>query len=249
MNSNTDVYSEIHLSQISTEWSVVFNAHRRDAASHFDMGLLLAAQQCVLKRYGSSIYRYLLGACRDANVAEELSQEFAYRFVRGDLQNASPHQGRFRDYLKAVLRNIVNDYFRCRKREQDLYVNLDSQIMHHVNPMQDVETDFRESFRQDVLNLAWNQLRHYQNEKSNHYFTVLRFRAEHPAMESTFMAEQLSVVLDRNVSADWVRQNLRRARTKFSELLVFEVSKTLPPQASRDDIDRELADLRLLKYI
>lgn len=249
MNSNTETCPEIHLSQITTEWSVVFNAHRQDPVSACDIGQLLAAQQRVLKRYGSCIYSYLLGACRDANEAEELSQEFAYRFVRGDLQNASPDHGRFRDYLKAVLRNIVNDYFRRRKKEQDLHVNLDSQIMHRASPLQDFETDFRECFRQDALNLAWNQLRHYQHEKSNHYFTVLRFRAEHPAMESAAMAEQLSVVLDRSVSAEWVRQNLRRARTKFSELLVFEVSKTLGSQATREEIDRELVDLRLMKYL
>ena len=39
-------------------------------------------------------------AHRDKDAADELSQEFALRFVRGDLKGADRERGWFRDFLK-----------------------------------------------------------------------------------------------------------------------------------------------------
>ena len=94
------------LSRIRTQWSLVFNAHQEQAdASRADLSRLLA-------RYSGATYRYLLGAVRDPDVADELAQEFALRFVRGDFHRANPQRGRIRDYLKTALINLVNDHHR-----------------------------------------------------------------------------------------------------------------------------------------
>ena len=53
---------------------------------------------------------------RDREAADELSQEFSLRFVRGDLKGADRERGRFRDYLKGVLFHLIGDYWRRRKR-------------------------------------------------------------------------------------------------------------------------------------
>ncbi len=50
------------------------------------------------------------------------------------------------------------------------------------------------------------------------------------------------------MTAATLRQILRRARIRFSDLLRLEIKKTLGSDASEEDIDQELSDLRLLKY-
>src|SRR6516225_4718871 len=93
-----------HLSRISTLWSLV------SAAQHEPGDESRAAQKKLLERYGTAIRRYLLGAVRDANAAEDLWQEFAYRFLHGDLHGVDPQRGRFRDFVKGVLFHLVADY-------------------------------------------------------------------------------------------------------------------------------------------
>src|SRR5438132_629599 len=97
------------LSQISTQWSQVFEAHRDPADE------LAAARWTLLQRYSGAVYRYLLGAVRDPEVASELSQEFAFRFVRGDFRRADPERGRFRAYVKRALAHLVADHYRARQ--------------------------------------------------------------------------------------------------------------------------------------
>ena len=234
------------LSHINTSWTDILKASFRDE-DRDDRESNLAAQQHVLERYGPCTFRYILGATKDAGVAEELNQEFAFRFVRGDFKNVSPDKGRFRDYLKAVLRNIVNDYFRSRQKDPVLPMQISGAVP-AVDPFEELEDQFSDSWRQELLAATWSQLQEYQLAKENHYYSVLRFRAEHPELDSKQMASQLSEQFQREVSADWVRQNLKRARSKFCALLISEVTRTLPPDSTEEEIQSELAELGLLKY-
>src|SRR5437868_15369064 len=98
------------LSRIDTLWTMLLRAHGGEP------GAVQDAQCKLLERYRGAVYRYLLGAVRDADAAEELAQEFALRFVRGDFRRASPDRGRFRSYLKTALIHLVTDYHRARQR-------------------------------------------------------------------------------------------------------------------------------------
>ena len=98
------------LSLISTHWSLLSRAHEgedRDART---------AQHELLDRYGGAVWRYLMGAVRDGNVADDLFQDFACKFLRGGLRGANPDRGRFRDFLKGVLAHLAADYYRGRGR-------------------------------------------------------------------------------------------------------------------------------------
>src|SRR5262245_54474212 len=95
------------LSRIATQWTLLVQAHGPGAVS--------AAQAALLARYRDAAVRYLLGAVRDADAAEELAQEFALRFLRGDFRRASPEKGRFRDYLRTALIHLVDDFHRARR--------------------------------------------------------------------------------------------------------------------------------------
>ncbi len=96
------------LSQIDTVWSVVRRAHG-DRSQECQ-----AAQQNLLDRYGFAIRRYLLAALRDETAADDVFQEFALAFVRGDYQRADPERGKFRNFLKTILFRLVADF----RREQ-----------------------------------------------------------------------------------------------------------------------------------
>jgi RNA polymerase sigma-70 factor (ECF subfamily) len=232
---------EDRLSQISTVWTEILQANCADADCRSES---FVAQQRILSRYGSPIHRYLLAATRDSEVADELAQEFALRFIRGDLKNVSPQRGRFRDYLKTVLRNIVNDHFRRRNKDR---FNPISDLLDE-NGIRKLDESFNEDWRQELLERAWTQLRDFETARKNHYYTVLRLRACQPELNSSDLADHLSDSLQQTVTPAWVRQNLKRARTKFCEMLIAEIASTLPPNSTHEDIESELASLRLLKY-
>src|SRR5690242_2756490 len=99
-----------NLNRITTLWSVVRRAHQGSEQE------VAAAQQQLLQRYSKSIYRYLLGAVRNPDVADELAQEFALRLIRGDFRGVDPGRGRFRDFVKGVLFHLIADYHRRQQR-------------------------------------------------------------------------------------------------------------------------------------
>src|SRR5436190_23985189 len=117
----TESNSPQRLSQIQTLWTVVCQAGGDGSTL-----VVNTAQERMLERYGKVVHRYLLGALRDPDAADEISQEFALRFIRGDLRGADRQRGRFRDFLKGVLFHLIGDYHRRRKKDpQPLPAELD----------------------------------------------------------------------------------------------------------------------------
>jgi RNA polymerase sigma-70 factor (ECF subfamily) len=229
------------LKNITTLWTVVCRAHDglpEEAA---------AAQRDLLDRYGLAVYRYLLGALRDPHAAEELAQEFALRFLRGDLRRADPERGRFRDFVKGVLAHLIADFYRRQKvQPRPLPPNtLDAIAPEPAAATRELE--FNESWREELLNRAWKALAHSQRQTGQLFYAVLRFRAEHPDLRSAQMAEQLGAQLGKPVTAAWVRQTMHRARDKFADLLIHEVVQTLDAPTV-EQLQEELLDLKLLVY-
>jgi RNA polymerase sigma-70 factor (ECF subfamily) len=101
------------LSCISTSWSAVFQANHGHGPAP------TSAQRLVLLRYYQPIYRYLRAMVRDEDAAEELTHEFAVRFLRGDFKRADPSRGRFRDLVKRALRHLAIDHWRRRRLEDE----------------------------------------------------------------------------------------------------------------------------------
>lgn len=231
---------EQRLSRITTNWDDLIDAHRPDT---FDSE---AANKrgAILKRYAACVYRYIFGATRCHHAAEDLSQEFALRFIRGDYRNANPQCGRFRDYLKQSLRNLVTDHFR-RQAAKSSTGNIETAESSWVLSLEDA---FSEQWREQLLGSSWESLRELESESGSLFYSVLQLRSELPAASSDELAQEFSVKHDRHVSADWFRQTLRRARRKFAHYLVQEVSRTIQSE-SADEVNDELATLGLQKYI
>jgi len=229
------------LDQIATLWTVVCRAHTGspDEAN--------AAQKNLIHRYGRAVQRYLLGALRNPDAAEEVFQEFALRFVRGDFRRADPQRGRFRDFVKGILFHLIADH---RRRQRKQHPVLPEGAPEPAAPAEEtMESDrrFLLSWRNELLARCWEALSQIERRTGQHYYTVLRFRADHPEVRSAQLADHLTTLLKKPVSAAGARQLLHRAREKFSNLLVEEVMQTLE-QPTVDRLEQELMDLNLLQY-
>lgn len=225
------------LSRIVTMWTMVLRAHGMDGAGAQD------AQCRLLDRYRGAVFRYLLGAVRDPDAAEELAQEFALRFVRGDFRRANPERGRFRSYLKTALIHLVTDYQRARQAApRPLSPDAPEPAAPPASDA-DSERDFTADWRQELLERTWRALAEYNPT----YQAALQLRVENPDMPSPEMAGQLTERLGKLISAALVRKSLQRAHEKFADLLLDEVATSLENPGA-EDLKNELTELDLLRY-
>jgi RNA polymerase sigma-70 factor (ECF subfamily) len=230
------------LSSIKTSWSRLFQAHQGepDAAT--------AARQQLLLRYYKAVYRYLLGALCDAAAAEELTQEFAVRFLRGDFKNADPQQGRFRDFLRTALRHLAMDYWQAKeKAPPPLPPGGPEPAAAGPPPGHDFDREFLDKWREELLARTWEALAKAQEEAGQPYHTVLRCKTGHPKLHSAQLAELVGKEAGKAYTEAGVRQLLHRARERFAQLLVEEVACSLET-SDPAKLEQELIELNLLDY-
>jgi RNA polymerase sigma-70 factor (ECF subfamily) len=234
--------SSDRLSQISTRWTVFFQAH--GAAGEVDEAAK-AARRELLALYGGPVYRYLRAALRDADATDELYQQFALKFVRGDLRRARPDHGRFRDFLKTTLRHLVVDYHGSRQRQPRPLPAADLLATDPAEP--DAAGPFERAWRERLLARAFDSLAAEEQVSGRPWWTVLRARTEFPDETAEQLASRLSAPLGKTVDAGWVRKQLHLARQRFAALLIDAVRQTLDVP-SPDVVVQELIDLELYEY-
>jgi RNA polymerase sigma-70 factor (ECF subfamily) len=235
---------ESRLAEISTRWSLLLEANRREGDAARE------AQRLLLLRYYGAVYRYLLGATGNQDAAEVLSQEFAVRFVRGDFSRANPERGRFRDFLKTALRNLATDYHRERLRQPaHLPADADRLPAPEVPSAQLWSTDeaFLRHWRQTLLDSAWEAMAKSQSQTGPPFYEVLRRRAQQPEVSAAELADQLGRELGQSFTDSGIRQILKRARAQYAELLLGEIARSLQTD-ELDRLEQELIDLDLVRY-
>jgi RNA polymerase sigma-70 factor (ECF subfamily) len=224
---------EQRLSGIATQWTAVFQAHGAGADT------VVAARNRLMLRYSGAVYRYLLGAVRDPDSASDLCQEFAVKFLRGDFRRAAPERGRFRDYVKVALVNLINDYHRARQAApQALAADAPDPAVAN-----DGEIGFEAGWRAELLEQTWKALA----EANPTFHATLLLRIEAPDMPSGEMAERLTQQLGKPMSPENVRKSIQRAHAKFADLLLDLVAESLD-EPSVEDLEDELKALDLLRY-
>src|SRR3954453_2541846 len=232
---------ELHISRIPTAWSMVRRAHGDHTA-------VQSAKQQLLDRYGGAVRRYALSALRDEDAADEVAQEFALRFVRGDFGNADPERGRFRALVKTVVYRLIVDHQRRMKKrikEGPMHSNL-------AEPEETADADaddalFRSSWRDELLARCWQKLEADGRSSGKPYHSVLRYRVDHPDLRSPELAAGLSEKLGKPINAGAVRVLLHRSRELFGELLLDEIMESLE-DGSLDGAEQELIELELHDY-
>ncbi len=233
---------DLHLSRITTEWNIVFQAHCGSPEQ------VTEAQTILMMRYAGAVHRYLLAAVRDPDTAADLGQEFAVRFLRGDFHGADPSRGRFRDFLKRCVRNLMIDHQRRQARSRSRpFADGDPEPADPDTGLPDLDVQFLASWRKELIVRTWAALARYQQETKRPYHDVLRLRTDQPDLHSPEMAVQLSAQLGVPLSAGWVRQALHRARDMFASLLIDEVTSSLK-EATPETVEQELIDLGLIEY-
>jgi RNA polymerase sigma-70 factor (ECF subfamily) len=223
---------------LNTLWTLVRRAHGElpDVAAE--------ARHELLHRYRGAAYRYLLAIVRDPDTAEELSQEFALKFLRGDFRHAQPERGRFRDYLRSSLAHLIRRHHHRAARQPESLVTDPATL--ETEPVGE-DAAFLHAWREALLVHTWTELERTEQQTGAPVYTVLRFRVDHPELSSTELAEQLTPRLGKALTTVAVRQALHRAREKFATLLVEAVLQSLD-QPTHEQLLDELAELNLLSY-
>jgi RNA polymerase sigma-70 factor (ECF subfamily) len=222
------------LSQVATQWTLLAEAQGNGQAG-------ASAAWCgLMHRYCGAVYRYLAGAVRNEDVALELFQEFAVRFLRGDFRLADPAKGRFRDYVRTALMHLVTDHYRRNQSwPQPLPDDLADQ--RDRSPESAAGGDaFVASWRDELIDRTWQALA--QSQPS--YHALLMIHVQQPEILARELANRLSEEFRRPISAANARVMLHRARQRFAELLVQEVEVSLE-RPTRKALALELKNLRL----
>jgi RNA polymerase sigma factor (sigma-70 family) len=229
----------LRLSRITTIWSQVRDAHGADASN--------AGFQELFERYRGAVYQYLLGATRNPDVADDLFQEFATRLCSGKFATANPERGKFRNFLRTALINLINDYRRQNARTGG-FTN-DEEPPAETTETKDLDRLYVDALRDDLLNVTWNLVRCFEQELGQPYYTVLRSRISQPEMNSEALAAWLNEQSggQSQYTAASIRKTLQRARSYFADVLIEEVAQRLGTH-QLDEIERELIDLGLFAY-
>jgi RNA polymerase sigma-70 factor (ECF subfamily) len=234
----------IPLAQISTIWTMVSHAHGGPRQAEAE------AQRRFMERYHGAVYRYFVTALRDHDAAQELFQEFAERFLRGDFKKFDPAKGRFRDYLGVVLRNMVRA---DRKRQASrLHLHLSDIPEPAANRLDDhgaLDDEFLRSWRDELLTRTWEALKNERRRRGLPLHVVLDKSFRNPDLTSADLARQFSGELKPStpLSAALVRKTLQLAREKFADLLVAEVARSLGDHTV-ERLEQELIELGLIGY-
>ena len=231
------------LSQLTTRWSIIFEACR--GPDHADK----ATQAEVLERHRAAIYRYVLRALGDPDLADEACQEFAYRFVRGDFRHADPAKGRFRDYVKKAVIHLLREFQRARKARAKItpLEGEEAAATPTPTPIDVHEAEFMAIWRKELINRAWDEMELHQSATGPPYHAVLWLKAEDPSISAAGLAERLKTSGKGDYTAAGVRQVLHRSREIFAEKLLAEVSRSILSD-DPDSLADELAELDLLTY-
>ncbi|WP_165244055.1 RNA polymerase sigma factor [Paludisphaera soli] len=230
----------VKLSELLTQTTLLYEA-QHGTPEEADL-----AKQLLMLRYSGAVHRYLIKALGDAEAAKDLNQEFSLKFLEGRFRQFDRSRGRFRDYLKRSLHNLMVDYYRKRNVVDQLDTASGEAIVGH-DDLADFDEQFLQSWRKDLMERASNSLREHESSTGQPFWEVMRLRLANPDMRSPELASELAQRIGRPMSAGNLRQILHRARDKFTEFLVEEVRISLK-SPTRDEVEEELGDLRLLEF-
>ena len=234
--SNPDVEAASRIAAITTRWSLLEDAHGGDANAQ------TVARQTMVVRYEKAIRAYCRALAGNDADADDLAQDVVMRLLSGDFSGADPSRGRFRDFLKTAIRNMIRNTWRRQKTRRT--VDFDPDLVGSGNdPLPDQwDTCWRDELIASTL-AAVRQAERRNPDTLAH--TVLQLRYESPGASSAELAAQVSERTGKSIRPDAFRQKLRRARLLFTDLLLQEIARGLETPTP-DQIEGELVSLGIL---
>src|SRR5262249_39234922 len=148
-------------------------------------------------------------------------------------------------FVKGTLFHLIADYRKQRREWPDPLPREGSALLTDLDDA-DADRAFKEGWYDELLARCWAALA-ATDSTGQALYAVLRVRADHPEMRSPQMAEQLTARLGRHFTPAGVRQTIHRARKRFADLLLDEVSQSLD-RPTPEELEQELVGLGLLDY-
>jgi RNA polymerase sigma factor (sigma-70 family) len=240
-----DKHDDRHLSQIKTESLV-----RRWVTGKETLGddVVAAARRRFFAQYYQPVYAYLRRLLRDPNATDDVYQEFAARVLQRCFRGYAVDRGRFRDYRKTTLRNMVVDHHRkVGRSKRGISQGIDLRNLEIPEPSEiDFALTARDSALERLLELTFSKLRELKQRTRPTYYDVLTYVVRHPEETSATAAEDLTRLLGLSppLKPDALRQLIKRARDKFQELFIEELHVPAGPRRS-EQIERRLIDFEV----
>jgi RNA polymerase sigma factor (sigma-70 family) len=226
---------------VTTHWSIVVGAAQRDSPE------AMAALDKLCRSYWYPIYVFVRRKGYTPHEAEDLTQEFFARLIKGrDLEAVRREKGRFRSYLLVSLKHfLVNEWKRGQTQKrgggQDL-IPLDLALAEDVyaaesSAVQTPENAFERRWAFTLLETVLGRLRaEYTESERGKLFDCLRdyLSSEAPPRSQEAIAKDLGM------SEGAVKQAVHRLRRRYRELLREEIAQTV---ATVGDVEDELRHL------
>jgi RNA polymerase sigma factor (sigma-70 family) len=229
METQPATIKKSRLEDISTEWDIV-----RDPA-------------LFVLRYAPAIQRYMRALIRNRHDAEEVVQDFFLRVTQHGLFRPS-RGGRFRDYLKAAVRNAALNHLRRNRAPKPI----DFSMLQDSIPQKTQTTAdqvWAAEWRKCLLERSWQALKEHQDQSPGNLFhTVLNVVVDNPFDDSQTLAARTSALIGRPLRAEAFRKQVSRARRLLAKFIVREVAQTLNEPTSKQ-IKDELIALSLWELI
>ena len=227
------------LDDIATRWSLIAQAREGSPA------MVGEARGALVLRVRRAPRRYIAAIVDNREDAEDLMQDVFVRLMGGDFCGADPSRGRFRDLLKVSLRNMAQ-----LLGEEQAAAN------RRLPPGQSIGSGRRPGGRSVDHHLAAASARLGMERLTAEGAVAAGKRTLHsspPASRSSrghFRGTRpatFAEALQGSLSAA-LRQQLRRARMQFADLLITEIGQGLSDPTPKK-IQEELLALGLLEYL
>ena len=238
------------LNDMPTQWSKIFQAQESRGSKGE------SARRELLVRYHQAIQTFFRRELNDPHAADALYSNFAVRILEVDnlLKRVDPDKGRFRDYLKVILRHMVIDHYRQQQRDkqkrQEVNPGSDNEPIAAPENLPQEDQRFVQCWRQELVNQAWNALLEVEQQTRQPYATLLRLQEQDPTLRAAQLAKNLSQITGKPQTPENVRQLIHRGRKLFGKLLVEEVARSLSEPGAGpvgpEKVEQELIDLGLL---
>ena len=208
----------------------------------------MSAQAALVERYQAAVYRYLLAAVRDLDMADELYQEFALRLGARRLWPCGP-EARPVSRLYQICCHQSGHGLSTETEEPAPGGSGARRAQAPAIEGFDSDREFLAGWRKSLLDRVWESMAAAQEPDGIPFYTILRFRTDHPELSGGGLVEQLNARLrpTQPYADAGLRKILQRAREKFTDLLVEEVAHSMRAP-SIDQLEQELIDLGFQAY-
>ncbi len=202
------------------------------------------AQARLLTRYRGPILQYLRHEMPDVGDAETVFQDFAVHFLEGRFRGFDPGRGRFREYLKRSLRNLVRDHHRKRPPYIALPPDL-SDPTTRDDPGRIERKAFSDFVRSDILHRAFASLDEAERaQPSSMLSTALRLRIQDDSLTSADIASIITSRTGRRTTEESVRKAIYKSRQHLWTSIINQIRSTLE-NPTFNNIEQEVIDLGL----